>query len=138
VFRLARWAGDRTTSNRLVLVLHIAYAFIPVGFALASLAAFGVITPSAGIHAWMTGAVGTMTLAIMRRASLGHTGHELAAGPGTQMIYVAVVVAAWARVLASLWPLWALVLIHIAALGWVAAFGGFAILYGPLSFRARH
>jgi uncharacterized protein involved in response to NO len=137
VVRLARWAGDRTASDRLVLILHVAYAFVPVGFVLTSLAAFGIILPSAGLHAWMTGAVGTMTLAIMTRASLGHTGHELVAGPGTQLIYAAVVVAALARVLASLLPVWALVLIHIAALAWIVSFGGFAMLYGPILFRSR-
>lgn len=137
VLRLARWAGDRTASDQLVLILHVAYAFIPAGFVLTSLASFGVILPSAGLHAWLTGAVGTMTLAVMTRASLGHTGHELVAGPGTQLIYAAVVVAALARVLVSLSPVWAPVLIHIAALAWVAAFGGFAMLYGPLLFRAR-
>jgi uncharacterized protein involved in response to NO len=137
MLRLARWAGDRTASDQLVLILHVAYAFIPAGFVLTSLASFGVILPSAGLHAWMTGAVGTITLSVMTRASLGHTGNELVAGPGTQLIYAAVVVAALARVLASLSPAWALVLIHVAALAWVAAFGDFAMLYGPLLFRAR-
>src|SRR5262245_12856357 len=135
--RLGRWAGDRTVRDRLVLILHVAYAFVPVGFVLVSLASFGVILPSAGLHAWMTGAIGTMTLAVMTRASLGHTGHELAAKVGTQIIYAAVVLAALARVLASLSPQWALPLIHVAALAWVVAFGGFALLYGPILFRAR-
>jgi len=135
--RLGRWAGDRTVRDRLVLILHVAYAFVPVGFVLVSLASFGVILPSAGLHAWMTGAIGTMTLAVMTRASLGHTGHELAAKVGTQIIYAAVVLAALARVLASLSPQWALPLIHVAALAWVVAFGGFALLYGPILCRAR-
>ena len=137
VLRLGRWAGDRTGRDRLVLILHVAYAFVPLGFVLMSLASFGVILPTAGMHAWMTGAVGTMTLAVMTRASLGHTGHELAAKVGTQIIYAAVVLAALLRVLASLFPLWALALVHVAALAWIVAFGGFAILYGPLLFRAR-
>jgi len=135
--RLGRWAGDRTLRDRLVLILHVAYAFVPFGFVLVSVASFGVILPSAGLHAWMTGAIGTMTLAVMTRASLGHTGHELAAKVGTQIIYAAVVVAALVRVLASLSPQWALPLIHVAALAWIVAFGGFAILYGPILFRAR-
>jgi uncharacterized protein involved in response to NO len=135
--RLARWAGDRTVREPLMLILHVAYAFVPLGFVLMSLASFGTILPSAALHAWMTGAVGTMTLAVMTRASLGHTGHELAAGLGTRVIYVAVVLSALARVLATLLPLWTLSMIHVAALAWIAAFGGFAILYGPMLFRAR-
>jgi uncharacterized protein involved in response to NO len=137
VFRLARWASERTARERLVLILHVAYAFVPLGFVLTSLAAFGIVEPSAGLHAWMTGAVGTMTLAVMTRASLGHTGHELVAGAGTQVIYAAVVLAALARVVAGLISVWTIPLIHIAAFSWIAAFGGFAILYGPTLFRAR-
>jgi uncharacterized protein involved in response to NO len=135
--RLARWAGDRTAGEPLVLILHVAYAFVPLGFCLTSLAAFGVIQPSPGLHAWMAGAVGTMTLAVMTRASLGHTGHKLVAGAGTQTIYAAVVVAALARVVAGLLPEWTIPLIHVAAFAWIAAFGGFAILYGPVLFRGR-
>jgi len=137
IFRVARWAGERTARERLVLVLHVAYAFVPLGFLLTSLAAFGMVQPSAGLHAWMTGAVGTMTLAVMTRASLGHTGHDLVAGTGTQAIYAAVVVAALARVVAGLFPAWTIPLIHVGAFAWIAAFGGFAILYGPILFRAR-
>jgi uncharacterized protein involved in response to NO len=133
--RLARWAGDRTMRERLVLVLHVAYAFVPLGFVLAGLAALGLILASAGLHAWMVGAASTMTLAVMTRASLGHTGRDLTAGPGTQAIYAAVVIAASARVAGALMPGWTMALLHIAAVAWIAAFGGFAVLYGPVLFR---
>jgi uncharacterized protein involved in response to NO len=135
--RVANSATPNAAREQLVLILHVAYAFVPLGFVLTSLAAFGIVQPSAGLHAWMAGAVGTMTLAVMTRASLGHTGHELIAGAGTQAIYVAVVLAALARVVAGLFPVWTIPLIHVAALAWIAAFGGFAILYGPILFRAR-
>jgi len=95
------------------------------------------VLPSAGLHAWMAGAVGTMTLAVMTRASLGHTGQELVAGIGTQTIYAAVVLAALARVGAALDPAWAVSLTHVAAFAWVVAFGGFALLYAPILFHAR-
>jgi uncharacterized protein involved in response to NO len=137
LIRLARWAGDRTFGERLVLVLHVAYAFIPIGFMLAALGAIGVILPSAGLHAWMVGGVGLMTLAVMTRASLGHTGHELVAAPGTQAIYAAALIAVLARVTAAFFPAWAFELLHLATAAWVAAFGGFALLYGPLLFRPR-
>jgi uncharacterized protein involved in response to NO len=135
--RLGRWAGERTARDRLVLILHVAYAFVPLGFILTSLAAFGMVQPSAGLHAWMAGAVGTMTLAVMTRATLGHTGHELVAGAGTQAIYAAVVLAALARVVAGLVPAWTVPLLHFSAVAWIAAFGGFAFLYGPVLFGGR-
>lgn len=62
---LCRWAGDRSFSDRLVLVLHVGYAFVPLGFLLAGLSAFGITAPSAGVHAWTAGAFGIMTLAVM-------------------------------------------------------------------------
>jgi uncharacterized protein involved in response to NO len=85
----------------------------------------------------MAGAAGTITLAVMTRASLGHTGRELIARSGTQVVYAAVVLAALARVAAAMAPGWSLPLIHVAALAWVVAFGGFAILYAPVLFRIR-
>ncbi|MDN5000028.1 NnrS family protein [Bradyrhizobium sp. GCM10027634] len=130
--RLARWAGDRTAGERLLLILHVGYVFVPSGFLLNALAGFGVLPPSAGIHAWMTGAAGIMTLAVMTRASLGHTGQALTASPVTQGIYAAIIVAALARVSAVLLPAHSDVLLHIAACGWIVAFLGFAAAFGPL------
>jgi uncharacterized protein involved in response to NO len=130
--RLARWAGDRTTRERLLVILHVGYVFVPLGFLLNALAGFGVLPPSAGIHAWMTGAAGTMTLAVMTRASLGHTGQALTASPATQAIYAAIIVAALARVAAVLFSTHSDALLHIAACGWIVAFLGFAVAFGPL------
>ena len=135
--RLARWAGERTFSDRLVLVLHVAYAFVPAGFVLMGCAAFGFIPATAGIHAWTGGAVGTMTLAVMTRASLGHTGRELSASVGTQTIYTLVVVGALARICASVHPEWSGLLLVMSGVLWAAAFVGFVILYGSLLCRPR-
>jgi len=92
--RLARWAGDRTTREPLLLILHIGYAFVPFGFLLNAAAALGQFPTSGGIHAWMAGAAGVMTLAVMSRATLGHTGQQLTASLVTQAIYAA---ASWPR-----------------------------------------
>lgn len=135
--RLARWAGDRTTRERLLLILHIGYAFVPFGFLLHALAAFGVLPPSAGIHAWMTGAAGIMTLAVMTRASLGHTGQALTASPATHAIYAAIIIAALTRVCAAVAPWHGDALLHVAAFAWVAAYLGFALAFGPLLLGLR-
>jgi len=130
--RLSRWAGDRTFRERLLVILHIGYVFVPLGFLLNAAAAFGWVLPSAGIHAWMAGGAGVMTLAVMTRASLGHTGRPLTASPATQVIYAAIIVAAVARICAVIHPAYGEALLLIAALGWVIAFFGFALVYGPL------
>jgi uncharacterized protein involved in response to NO len=130
--RLARWAGDRTLRDRLVLVLHVAYAFVPLGLVLLGCAALGHVPEAAGIHALGGGAVGTMTLAVMTRASLGHTGHALVASSTTQAIYAAVVAAALLRIAAALIPDIAIPLLSLSAAAWAGAFLGFGLAYGPL------
>ena len=101
--RLARWAGYRTAAEPLVLVLHVAYAFVPIGFLSwpLAIAAPGLVVATGALHGWTVGAVGTMTLAVMTRASLGHTGQALVASPSTQLIYAAIVIAAVARVVTA-------------------------------------
>jgi uncharacterized protein involved in response to NO len=133
--RLGRWAGDRTLADRLVLVLHVAYAFVPLGFVLVGAS---VLWPewfpaSAGLHAWTAGSVGLMTLAVMTRASLGHTGNPLVASPATQFIYLCILVAACARILAPFVD--EIGLLYIAGLAWIAGFVGFVAIFGPLLLR---
>lgn len=130
--RLARWAGYRTWRERLVLILHLAYAFVPLGFLLVGMASLDLLPAAAGIHAWTGGAIGTMTLAVMSRSSLGHTGHALAASGSLQAIYALIVLSALARICASLHPAWSLGLLHLAGLAWAAAFLGFALAYWRL------
>jgi uncharacterized protein involved in response to NO len=127
--RLARWAGHRTLRDPLVLILHVGYVFVPLGFALLGAAAYGFVLPSAGLHAWAAGAVGVMTLAVMTRASLGHSGRALIAGPATQVIYALAVTSAFARLCAALEPQWSTLLLHVAAGAWAAAFLGFGVAY---------
>ena len=129
--RLARWAGYRTVRERLLLILHVGYAFVPIGFLLNACSAFGIVPAGAGIHAWMGGAAGVMTLAVMSRASLGHTGQQLTASVATQEVYAAIIVAALARICAVLEPVHSAPLLHVAAFAWAAAFLGFALTYGP-------
>lgn len=135
--RLLRWAGDRTSREPLLLVLHIGYAFVPLGFLLLAAASFDLAPASAGIHAWMVGGVGTMTLAVMTRTSLGHTGRELTASLATQVIYAAVLLAAVARIGAALEPRWNETLLQAAAFAWAAAFLGFAVVYAPILCQPR-
>jgi uncharacterized protein involved in response to NO len=131
LIRLGRWAGYRCLRERLLLILHIGYAFVPVGFLLSACGAFGIVPAGAGIHAWMAGAAGVMTLAVMSRATLGHTGQALTASVATQAIYAFIIVAAVARICAILEPAQSEPLLHVAALAWAAAFLGFAVCYGP-------
>ena len=130
--RLGRWAGNRTGREPLLLILHVGYLFVPLGFLLNAASAFGLVPSDAGTHAWMVGAAGIMTLAVMSRASLGHTGQPLTASFATQAIYAAILVATLTRICAVLEPTYSEPLLHVAAFAWAAAFFGFALLFGPL------
>lgn len=136
--RLNRWAGYRTAAEPLVLILHVAYVFIPAGFALLALAilAPGVVLPSGALHAWTVGAIALMTLAVMTRASLGHTGQSLTATRRIQAIYCSAFLAALARIAAA-FGLARDPMLILSVAAWVAAFAGFAIVYGPLLTNPR-
>ena len=137
-WRLARWAGERTSAEPLVLILHIGYAFVPLGFAAAGWALLSPATlpMSAALHVWTAGAIGTMTLAVMTRASLGHVGKPLHATAGILFIYACVIVAAGLRIAAAVDPA-AQILLDLAAAAWILDFAGFTVLFGPLLVRPR-
>jgi uncharacterized protein involved in response to NO len=136
--RLARWRGCGTWREPLVLVLHLGYGWLALGFILLGASEFAAwLPPTAALHALTAGAVGTMTLAVMTRASLGHTGRALIAGPGTVAIYALVTFAALMRLLAPLGGSEYLVLLCLAGVAWSAAFGLFVVLYGPALMRPR-
>ncbi|PLK22782.1 short-chain dehydrogenase [Porphyrobacter sp. TH134] len=137
--RMARWAGDRTFAEPLVTVLHVGYAFVPLGALVGAveILGYGWIGPGSAQHLWTAGGLGLMTLAVMTRATLGHTGRALTAGRGTMAIYAAVVVAVLARIAAGAWPEAADALHSLSGMCWIGAFAGFAALYGPMLLRPR-
>ncbi|MDH3473962.1 MAG: NnrS family protein, partial [Rhodospirillales bacterium] len=130
--RLSRWSGWRTLVEPLLLVLHVGYGWLFVGFALLGLANLTTLVPaSAALHALTIGAVGTMTLAVMTRATLGHSGRPLTAGPGTVAIYAMVTVAAALRVVGASFDDLASVMLPASGLFWMVAFGLFVTIYLP-------
>jgi uncharacterized protein involved in response to NO len=138
VARLSRWAGALTWREPILLVLHVGYGFVPLG---ALMLACSIIWPqlvpgSGALHAWTTGAMGLMTLAIMTRASLGHTGRDMASSPSTTLIYSAIIVATLARVAAPIVPAIYYEALVASAVAWLLAFGGFVLVYGPVLLTA--
>jgi uncharacterized protein involved in response to NO len=136
--RISRWGGARTLRDPLVAVLHVGYLWIPVGLLLLGLSAAGVDIPrSAGIHALTAGAMATMILAVMSRASLGHTARDLVASPATVVSYVLVTIGAALRVAASLGVGDYSLMLDVAGALWGAAMLLFAIAYGPILWGPR-
>lgn len=135
--RLARWGGARTWRDPFVLVLHVGYAWVPVGLALLGLSLMDLVPRSAAIHALTAGAMATMILAVMTRASLGHTGRELKANAATAVVYLLVTVGAVLRVAASLELVDFAFGIEVAGLAWGGALLLFLIAYAPVLWRPR-
>lgn len=130
--RLARWSGIRTIRDPLVFILHVGYFWLPAGLLLLGFSHFSTeILPTMGIHALAAGAMATMTLAVMTRATLGHTGRELRADGWTTAIYVLVTAGAAIRVCAPALPFDYMRLIDLAGALWGGAFLLFLLSYGP-------
>jgi len=130
--RLSRWSGLRTIADPLVFVLHLSYAWLPLGLILLGMSLLVPTQPaSSALHALAAGAMASMTLAVMTRATLGHTGRELRAGVGTTAIYLLVTAGAALRVAAPWLPFDYLLLIQIAGAFWGGAFLLFLAMYGP-------
>ena len=119
-------------------MLHLGYGWLAAGFALLGLAALtGALPESAALHALTAGAIGTMILAVMTRATLGHTGQALQAGTGTTAIYLLVTASAVLRVAAPLLGAGQSEVLLAGGLAWIGAFGLFVALYGPLLVSRR-
>jgi len=131
--RLVRWYGWLTWREPLVLILHVGYGWLAMAFLLLGTSILGVgLAPEHAIHALTTGAVGVMTLGVMTRASLGHTGHTKHAGPSTMLIYLLVNLGAVIRTFGSSLHFQTDVSLGLAAACWSGAYLLFVGVYGRI------
>ena len=130
--RLARWRGVATWREPLILILHLGYAFVPLGFVAVGLSVLrpDVLPASGALHAWTAGAIGVTTLAVMTRVTLSDTGRPPRAPRVTSIIYGAATLAGLLRVIAPL-SAYTLALFVASAAAWIVAFLGFVLIYGP-------
>jgi len=136
--RQLRWKAWLTLSESLLWVLHLGYLFVPLGFIAVGLAILGWfpsdIAPAQ--HLWMAGGIGLMTMAVMTRASLGHSGRELTAGPAVTSLYAALFCSVWLRLIAGIMSN-NLTLLSVSAALWIYTFAGFVILYWKILTAPR-
>ncbi len=130
--RLWRWRGLRTLEEPLVLVLHLAYAFVPLGLVAMALAALGVIAIASALHVLTVGVIGLMTLAVMSRATRGHTGRPLVASPMTTLSYLSLLLAAVLRPFAELIGAHYHTLLMLGGTAWLLAFALFVLEHAPM------
>lgn len=134
--RLIRWAGLQALRDPLLFVLHASYAWMPIGLILLGCAIIRPIVPvSSAVHALAAGTMGAVTLAVMTRATRGHTGRPLEADGATVCIYILVHLGALVRVVAPLLPFDYMLSISLAGGLWGGAFLLFVLVYGPMALR---
>lgn len=133
--RLIRWRGWLTAAEPLVLSLHGGYLMLVLGFAGVALAASGALSTAAALHVFGVGAVGGEMLAVMTRATRGHTGRDLTASRLTSLSYLAIIAAALLRPMAEFGDYD--LLIHLSGAAWMLAFGLFCVEHGPMLLKDR-
>lgn len=136
--RLAGWRSWRVGPRPILWILHVAYAWIPLGFVTLALASAGVVAHSVAIHALTVGAIGCAIIGMITRTALGHTGRMLVAGKAEIAAYWLMVLAALVRVFgpwlaSSASSVW----IDVAGSFWCVALGLYLLRYVPYLTSAR-
>ena len=136
--RLAGWQGWKAWRSPILWILHVGYLWVPVALLLRGLHALADLPAAAGTHALTVGAFATLILAVMSRASLGHTGRPLVVTRVTVAAYVLLTAAAAARTLSPLLPVdWVWSALQWSGYGWVAAFTLYLVAYAPVLLAPR-
>lgn len=138
-YRLSGWRGFRTRGESILWVLHVGYAWLPIGLGLKALWLLGGVSfAMKWQHALAMGVFGTMILAVMTRASLGHTGRALAVSRAITVAYVLLILAVLVRVFGgAFWPERYLLVMSVAGLGWMASFLVYLVVYMPILVGPR-
>ncbi len=135
LFRVARvlhWRPWSTRTRPILWLLHLSYAWIPVGLALLALAQLGWVTVSIGGHALAVGAIGGLIIGMLTRTARSHTGRPLAVSCAEVLAYLLVMAAAVLRVLFPLvGPQWYVVALVGASAAWTLAFVIYRVVYAP-------
>ena len=138
IARLSAWYVHRIWYVPLLWILYVGYGWIVIGFILTAISAYGWVSATLSLHAFTVGGIGVLTLGMMARVSLGHTGRALRASNAMAIAFVLINLAALLRVLLPLvLPDWYTLLIYGSTLSWLAAFSLFMFVYAPILTSPR-
>jgi uncharacterized protein involved in response to NO len=139
IARAWHWGARQSARQPLLWILHAGHAWIVIGLALRAAAAFSDRVPSsAATHALTVGAIGALTLGMMSRVSLGHTGRPLATPPSVVVSFVLLTLAALVRVFVPVVDMAVYrASLFVAGTLWTAAFALFLSVYVPVLTSAR-
>ncbi len=137
--RLVGWHTPGIWNNCMLWSLYLSMWFICLGFLLVGLIHFAGVPKNIAIHAFAFGGIGLVTMGMMARVSLGHTGRSVIDPPKAVKYSLSMILlGAIVRVLLPLiynghYALW----IAVSQLLWIAAFAIFALTYLPILLRPR-
>ena len=138
IARLSAWYVHRIWYVPLLWILYVGYGWIVIGFILTVLSAYAWVSATLALHAFTVGGIGVLTLGMMARVSLGHTGRALRASNAMAIAFVLINLATLLRVLLPLvLPDWYTLLIYGSTLSWLAAFSLFMFVYAPILTSPR-
>ncbi len=136
--RMLNWYDRRVWYVPLLWVLYTGYSWIILGFVLTALAAYNWISTTLALHAFTVGGIGILTLGMMARVALGHTGRALRVSNAIALAFVLINLATLFRVLIPIaLPQWYEQVVYISTLAWLAAFSLFVLIYAPILTTAR-
>ncbi|MCC6201739.1 MAG: NnrS family protein [Gammaproteobacteria bacterium] len=138
IVRFSRWRTTAIFSEPLLVILHLAYCWILLGYLLLSLASFGLFVPRVvALHALGMGGLGGMILAVATRVGLAHTGRPLQVSRVTIAAYWLLGLAVTTRLVSPLFAQWYVAMLDLSAALWMLTFGLFVWVYGPMVLRPR-
>ncbi len=137
--RLLLWYTPGIWRRPLLWSLYLAYAMLVLGFLLFALTGWLGIPKILALHAFAIGGIGVMTLSMMTRVSLGHSGRNIHAVPAP--ISIALVLLAGAsitRVFAPMIdPAHYLLWVEVSGVLWIVAFAAFSAVFAPILLSPR-
>lgn len=138
LLRVANWYDRRVLYVPLLGVLYAGYGWIIIGFILTALTAYGWVAGNLSLHAFTVGGIGILTLGMMARVSLGHTGRALRVSNSMALAFILLNLAGLCRVIIPIaLPAWYNVFIALSTLCWLAAFSLFVLVYLPILTSPR-
>lgn len=138
IARVMNWYDRRIWYVPLLWVLYAGYGWIILGFALTVLAAYNWVSVTLPLHAFTVGGIGILTLGMMARVALGHTGRALRVSNAIALAFILINLATLFRVLLPIvLPHWYVQVIYMSTLCWLAAFSLFILIYTPILTTAR-
>jgi len=136
--RLALWKPWVTLRRPILWILHLSYAWMPVGFGLLAAAAVGWLPTSLAVHALAVGVIGGLIIGMLTRTARGHTGRPLQPSRAEVASYALVLLAAVLRVLVpAVHPDWYIPALYGAASLWAVAFALYLVIYTPWLVQTR-